>query len=794
MAMPPKKLTRLEWASVIRTKLWHQVKHTPRGEGKFNGTGPVARALLAEARVVHDFDQAGIPFVRSYECASLDLSCPRVASPMWCAKSAVDRLLDWQEASDYLSFDVKYFEFTTDRQGVDYPFRPMTKAVGRDVGAYILAFQNVDDYVALVPKTTFEQYTTHLHGVEPLILGVMAWAFPFMVHVSHLAEAVRRILAAKFGSWYQNPTTDVTLTGWVPRHEVTPSLWISGNTTWGTAKSGLGEANLGKNRSVEGVLDFWQQVRRLASQSGVRADLNDVAPMLCDFYLRVDGIDQPIRIEHKYSQELDLPFARNSESPYLKNRQWHFIILQSGLRNKVRFRCLRRGNARLEWVNNRPALHEASHVWSSFEGENAVRDLLRYVRSEADAAIADADAVAQASAPGEVDGDALASSNAGLSNYYSTEEKEAPSLEEGGMAAGITWVCPDLLEQCAADAALLPVPLDTGFVSGTHAVICHDWNDKKKQFLESVDKKAPTHIFDPALKHATCCILNLVDWSGNAANFGAKGSQGPFTMRKGHWRQPVPKLHALWLATPLSAGNSQVFDSYAMIPDTHLTQFDDKGDIRKTIDQLILDASNTVGHDEADEGEDDDDEDEGEADQAEAEELEISDHRCGKYFLKIEKAKLMLRKPKQLLSRSLAVRRGSALVTDGHDPLDYMVKLKDGSIYRHLHELLVGTSETMRIQTAHTQTLTTSDEFPKAVFRLEVRELLQSFWDYGLWRRPHGKTYVRPAAGADVNADADKDMEVGREAAAGEDDSLGPASADDLSGSEARSASDSEED
>ena len=121
--------------------------------------------------------------------------------------------------------DVKYYSYCLDQHSLPYGFRHTLKAATKDVAVYVLAFENVDQHVAIVPKEVWDVCSDFGYEDHPLLLQIMAWCVPFMVHVRHLKAAAGNIIEARNGNWYINPTTRVMLKGWILSSALQPPEW-----------------------------------------------------------------------------------------------------------------------------------------------------------------------------------------------------------------------------------------------------------------------------------------------------------------------------------------------------------------------------------------------------------------------------------------------------------------------------------------------------------------------------------------------------------------------------------------
>lgn len=208
----------------------------------------------------------------------------------------------------FLGFDVKYFSLMPGGlKEMDYAYvNPPSERRTENTSVYIVVFESIPDFVALVPKGSFDLSTDFAYGIQPLLNKCPAWCHPFMVHERHLAQAVRSLVRAKKGSWYWNPTLKYSMTGYLPRLTREPPIWPT-------------EPRMAS--SLKHMRESWSKLQR----HGCRAYLNPVQPLWCDFLLRKPPFPLPLRIEFKL-MERSKPFELGKRSPFAPGRQWHALI------------------------------------------------------------------------------------------------------------------------------------------------------------------------------------------------------------------------------------------------------------------------------------------------------------------------------------------------------------------------------------------------------------------------------------------------------------------------------------
>lgn len=555
---------------------------------------------------------------------------------------------------------MKYFEYLTDRHSLDYAFRPVNKGDQRDVEVYALVFQDIDDYVALVPKATYDRSSDFSYGTTPLVLGVMAWCLPFMVHIDDLKTAFEGIInAIKSNEPYENPTTGVVLAGWKPSARA-PKLF----------PTPAPECISGVN-SEASIKRLWKDITGSADQTGVNVDLNPIAPLICDFILTTK--EHAIRIEHKYtSRSNQWNLRTGTQSPFAPHRLWHFLIYQSGIGPSAEYLCIRRGEAHPEWANSATISADMMAAFHHFSGPRALLDLLSYIASDAGLAAQEAEAVLANASPDDIADPEVLSSGADLANIM------VPDMESREMNAlkgriqhskGLHWIFPQFDGQCRQDGDKIMIsPLDLGAPHGNVAMVRTPQQDTVPNSGLDPDGRRYRFIFDKRLQKAACLVMRFEDHSGGDHQKGIHGKHlSPWAMREAYWNRPCRgrEQHFWTLASCLPAKSARIFDGYLLLPSGLTKRFD----IDKNVRREKLTGT--------------------------------SDQRCRDYFLQKNLGDYSLPEPKQLLSKKHNTRRD--LQTPGDflktlvEPIRHMVKVGDGTMYRNVCELLLGKDASMSI-------------------------------------------------------------------------------------------------
>ncbi|KAK1071486.1 hypothetical protein LTR74_003364 [Friedmanniomyces endolithicus] len=729
--------SRQEFADFVRTKILPFVKSSATENPRSHG-GRVVRGLLHEAWVFELLQSLGILAIKAYETAPVDGAFLRGTPPEeWIKTSALDRLL-WAERAgqaQLLPFDVKYYEYITDRKGQHYAFRPTTREQRRNVALYVLVFQDLDDYVGLVPRIVWDESTDFAYDTLPLTLQIMAWCSPFMVHLSHLREAIQRILVADSEHWYCNPTTGVVLEGWLPGEpppqnatqvdpgepplqnatQVDPGLATALDVREASQPTnysvelfpvpGNSSAQAGLRNSIAAVREMWRDIKAAQSAGlikGIDVDLNPVSPLICDFILNIAGMDESIRIEHKMQSATGpFTFGTGPRSPFAKNRLWHFLVCHWPHRSGGAFWCFQRGKVDASWSELTHVPDEYQDRGVLFHGQGALVEMLKFIQQHAAAAIVDAEQILAQANPGDMTAETLLKSDANPLDDAGEDDVSTGALQERKLdARGLPWLFSDLLEQCCEDGTVGLVSLDLGH-PWTHCAAVKLPQEPASARPSSPWAEAMSRFpFDPQLATQPALPLRLCDWAGGAKLWGEHGKQFfPIAMKRRDWLQPIKDTSWWSIGSLLKRKEAQVFDSYVLLPSTHTSQ--SKYEVRQKTPVP---------------------------------------ERCAKYFLKqASLVQYQISQPTSLVKSqkdAVALSKGSIFL-DRKDvePLNHIIKLGDGSVFRHIKEALSTDPPDMSIQ-PHPEN-PPNPTFAKVDFITTLQAIHQAAWD-------HGRTYRVP--------------------------------------------------
>ncbi|SMR49929.1 unnamed protein product [Zymoseptoria tritici ST99CH_3D1] len=619
-----------------------------------------------------------------------------VALALSASRSSLAERLLWAKAQTNIEFgelDAKFFALrsgVSSGHGLDYSFRPYTEKAATDCAVYLVVFQDLDDYIAVVPKEVLDAFTDLGYGVAPLMSEAMTWAFPFMVADKHLGEALSSLMATKSGS-----------------STLRPKIMPVANPSFRSA------------RSIALIERLWNDIN--SSGTDFEVEMNVMAPLICDFVLKLSGLSDLLRIEHKCASPTDLPFLPGRYSPFAPLRLWHFVIGQwaeNGSEGQCGFFCVARHFVRAEW-SEWTTIPLDIYRKHTFTGPNALSEVLSYIAANAQAAVERANEVLQSFESNSIDPVDLLCTNV-------QEDEEVWAIEEDlqdvqlpqqhlsnreNHNRGLPGVASILNKQFMDNNdELVCLPLDVFHPAGDHAVIAFALAEtEKKAFLASGHEVLPFHMFSSEIKDCPAIPVRFLDLSGGEIVPGVHGKQvHPLVMRETYWSQPVEGVQAIIVASTLPADASEVFDSYALIPE-HFTGRHEQQFLPDNRDKL------------------------------------------SQYFRKYkDQAEYSLKEPRWPAASTdrKVMERGSKFLSheyEDFDPLRHLVKLRDGSIRRFFKELMYGDADVVSVETPHSSTPNIS--FEAARYKTTPRALNQLTWDKGLYRKQ------RRADGGKVNAE-----------------------------------------
>ena len=93
---------------------------------------------------------------------------------------------------DFVTFDVKYMSLIAGSiKQLDYAYSFVHKGKWtKQAQVYLLMFESIPSYLAIVPKSVYEGSSDFAYGTLPLVGKIPRWCQPFMVADEHLAQAI----------------------------------------------------------------------------------------------------------------------------------------------------------------------------------------------------------------------------------------------------------------------------------------------------------------------------------------------------------------------------------------------------------------------------------------------------------------------------------------------------------------------------------------------------------------------------------------------------------------------------
>lgn len=249
------------------------------------------------------------------------------------------------------------------------PYRNSEVAVNTNKGCevYVLIFEGIPNYVALVPPKAYTEFNDTSPGILPIISGIPDCLAPFMVKTEFLSETVESLFAAarRMGP-YHDRSLDVQCTWWGP--QLTRKAPIQPDTT-GHVMTSFGST--------------LKLCKQLVEIQGVMVYINPLAPAFADFLIKLPGHEQPLRVEHKYTRRAPnarrdtLWWAKDQSSPFAKGRQYDFLLWQAESDEGLTNVCIGRHQWQAAW-SNASRLPYSSSIMAhlTFRGPAAIENIV----------------------------------------------------------------------------------------------------------------------------------------------------------------------------------------------------------------------------------------------------------------------------------------------------------------------------------------------------------------------------------------------------------------------------------
>ncbi|KAI7152927.1 hypothetical protein KC349_g8693 [Hortaea werneckii] len=649
-------------------------------------------SAAAEARV---FDKiAGMHYVvRCYESAPQDgvmLVCPEECEGLPAPDASYHELWRWadgQEGARFVPFDVKYvrlsagvYSFKEYEHSHVSAYERLTRH--QNASFYIVAFEDEDDHVAIVPRATWLHAVASGYGIEPLTNRIPAWCQPFMVHEDDLHTALGRILRTveEEGYCFTNPTTGIRLKGWEPATTTRPQLRPSAS-------------HMMQQESLDAVLEDWRHIE----ESGGRILWNDFSPIGCDFLVSFPGVDRLLRVEHKFttSKMAETVLEIGRRSPFQKRRLWHVLWIRCSdgiiclTRNEVDYKWSQTANATSRGRNafKLPTdFLEQGHTFSSAAEAHA------HVIANAVAAQISLDEALRTLQPSNITQDLnMFFASQHINNAHKRAAEDDPLTGLAKIQISLPWVMRQLNAHCRKYAYGLCLALDPFHPLGDHIFVDHEWSAVDCARYDA-DQSLPFTVYESQARARSSLILRFQDLTVQPRSPIPCGTV--LAMRRMYWIKPVRDRPFFILGSVLNPqvqqSDSQRPSRYLLLPSEFTTMFEQDSFLRKS---------------------------------------KLSKRSEGRQvWRKRRQAAIELpnapKRPRPFASGFLS---GEDIV-----PSRFILSLHDSTIYHQLRKILQSSGMT---KIANPQSAFESKSFDASRYIVTVKQVLQAAWDYGYYRR-----------------------------------------------------------
>lgn len=371
---------------------------------------------------------------------------------------------------------------------------------------FIVVFEGVHDYIAILPPAVWVNSTGTLHGVLPLIAGVRPHFHPFMVHNSKVFQAVLSLFEAARTQQqcYQVPTTGALLRGFQPQLTRAPEI------------SPRDSDSQRFRTSYDVVTDLWKKIK---NENLGEVSYNPVTPLVCDFLLKLPTFTELLRIEYKSNpgNVLEIHLEQGPRSPFTRNRQWHFLIIQNTSPDHPEWICIGRHQVNEHWAD-KMYLYLDVDSFPVYKGTTGLRRMLLDIAQAAPQATQKTKQLLLSGVPEELPLATLIKSN-GAENM--DESKECEEIDDEIEAALKTdWryakelprLCDHLNHLCCKNRALVRMPLDVGHPLGNHVMVEYSWTDEDMERYKT-NGTLPAVTYSQDLLEKDCILLRFQDMS-----------------------------------------------------------------------------------------------------------------------------------------------------------------------------------------------------------------------------------------------------------------------------------------
>lgn len=474
------------------------------------------------------------------------------------------------ETTQLVPFDVKYVRVLRDgkTKGKVLSYEHTYPHTSHSATFYMVLFENVEDYVGIVPKKAWETYRSTSFGADALRDNIPSMLSKFAVHMTHLKAACLSMVRAATipGAHYTNPTNGLICSGFVPT-AVTQAPCFPQNSSSAEDEMVEDETCL-PEESCDAVLALWEEIQH----SGHDVADNAIAPLIFDFYLVLAGFGY-LRVEHKLTVASVRNFyLRNDRSsPFQKRRLWHVLYVQCS----DGIFCVTRDEMNPAWATEPrpPAAFISKHTFGTFA------DAAKYIAEHAAEARAAAEAAVGAVGGEDVDMNLL-SRNKNLKMPVEVVSSGSPDVDRENV--GLPSLSDQLNATCFTHRSAVCVPIGEGHpLGGNHVLLSHTWSHTDVEGYQNTGRTpVALHSREMYEDGLDCIVLRLQDHATSSSDLG-DGSKFPLVMRSYLWSRPVQDRHffivgAIHDRKQLEAGDPEA-SKYLLLP-SEFTRMHEGGD------------------------------------------------------------------------------------------------------------------------------------------------------------------------------------------------------------------------
>ncbi|GAB7341648.1 hypothetical protein MBLNU457_7840t1 [Dothideomycetes sp. NU457] len=528
-----------------------------------------------------------------------------------------------------------------------------------------LLVQGKAEYVAIMPTHVWTQHTPGLYGRENLTAEAPPWTLPFMVHHKDIPEALTRLtqVGLKQQPTYINPTNDCAFHGWIvdttdrPKLEPKPVAQMT-------------------YKSFEGTLRLFKALE----SAGLSVELNPCAPLVHDFYIRVQDHGL-LRVELKeYSlQNLQGLFDQQSRrNPFEERRLWHVLLILVG----EQVFCVTRDEVTRDTRQDKTWLQQ--HLFTDFTR------VVRHIAEHAAQAKHQAISALRHIQPEDI--------YKGIAQYQVNIDIEGPDPLAGHREyqTSLPWLSHKINEQCARDGYGVCFTLGRGHPVADHVFVKYRWTPEEQQSFFRFSS-LPVAMWSREIQNLLCIPLRFHDHSPNLSEFNS----GSFVFHKRQYVLPCPAMRN-FLVVGWLGGEEERYLLYLST---------------QTVLSTVSEGLTPLSVEDTSKGQ--------------------------KYFQRLKNEEIEITQPvwPSKTRARVSFTNRHLWTGSGKFPINhYAFRVDDGSLNKRLRGVLEGEGFTRLDQDEYPGE---NELFLRDDFRTTIRQLNQMAWDYGLrrfWRKsPGGK-------------------------------------------------------